>query len=301
MKKTKKTFTPLVFLSSLGAGGIAVMPFVMMQYTLEHGAGLITRSQIWAMNWNTLQTIYYYYMEAIMAVFTVIHVVLTIMFLIRLFRWLTTSAAGKLLHDPLANTAILAPFISLLMTMNLFIGPIRYFFPFMSGNFQSLMMPAFVIWSILFVVVISLEIYLLGISFEKGFDINKINFGWLLHPFLLGMLSVVGTGISAMAHNQTIAHSAAFMSMISLSMGLFLLSVKMVMVFASHFAAKGLPEKNFLPSFLIVIPNITLFSLSAFRLGHYLEHNHEFHLGAYFYIVVGQQQFFYVYHHLVYF
>jgi hypothetical protein len=36
-------FSPLIFLASLGAGGIAVMPFVLMQYTIEHGEGLITR------------------------------------------------------------------------------------------------------------------------------------------------------------------------------------------------------------------------------------------------------------------
>ncbi len=32
-----KEFDPLVFLASLGAGGIAVSPFVLMQYTLDHG------------------------------------------------------------------------------------------------------------------------------------------------------------------------------------------------------------------------------------------------------------------------
>ncbi|GEM_PF-4440729 len=39
----QKKFNPLIFLASLGAGGIAVMPFVLMQYTIEHGEGLITR------------------------------------------------------------------------------------------------------------------------------------------------------------------------------------------------------------------------------------------------------------------
>ena len=75
--------------------------------------------------------------------------------------------------------------------------------------------------------------------------------------------------------------------MISITMGLFLLLVKMVMIFKSHFSAEGLPDKNFLPSFLIVIPNITLFAISLFRLGHFLEHHHGFHLEGYFYIVIG--------------
>ena len=280
-------FSPLVFLASLGAGGIAVMPFVLMQYTVKHGPGLITRAQLWSAELSGLASFYYYFLEAVMIAFAAIHLILTIYFLSKLFRWLKTDKFKTLLRDPLKNTALLAPLISILMTMNVFIGPLRYFLPLFSQNFQSLFLPAMIFWSLLFVFVLYTEIKLLGISFSKGFDINKINFGWLLHPFLLGMLTVVGTGIAAMAQNPGIANLAAFMSLISGSMGAFLLLVKMIVIFKSHFAAPGLPEKQFLPSFLIVIPNITLFAISAFRFGHFLEHHQGFELGAYFYLVMG--------------
>lgn len=282
-----KKFTPLIFLASLGAGGIAVIPFTFMQYTLEHGEGLITRAQLWSQGFSGLLGLYYYSLEAIMIVFALIHFVLTFWFLKKLISWMKTNEFREMSHNPLENSALLAPFISILMTMNLFIGPIRYFLPALSENFQSLFLPAMIFWSILFVAILWTEIYLLGISFKKGFDINKITFGWLLHPFLLSMLTVIGTGIAAMAKDSGIANAAAFMSMISGSMGIFLLLVKIIMIFKSHFAAEALPEKNFLPSFLIVIPNITLFSISAFRFGHFLERHHGFHMGAYFYIVIG--------------
>lgn len=282
-----KKFTPLVFLSSLGAGGIAVMPFVLMQYTIEHGEGLITRAQLWSNNFSIGIGLYYYILEAIMIIFSVIHFVLSIWFAVRLCPWLKSNESKELLNNPLKNTAILAPFISLLMTMNLFIGPIRYFLPSLSSNFQSMFLPAMLFWSIIFIAVLWIEIKLLKISFEKSFDVDKIHFGWLLHPFLLGMLSTVGTGIAAMAKDASIANTAAFMSMISFSMGVFLLSVKLIMLFKNHFTAQELPEKNFLPSFLIVIPNITLFAISAFRLGHFLEKQHGFHLDSYFYLVIG--------------
>ena len=282
-----KNFNPLIFLMSLGAGGIAVMPFVLMQYTIEHGKGLITRSQLWSKGFTGLVAGYFYSLEAVMIIFTLLHFILTIVFTIKLFKWIKTNKYKELMNNPLKNSAILTPLISILMTMNLFIGPVRYFFPIFSDNFQSLFLPAMIFWSALFVFVIGIEIKLLEISFRKGFDINKINFGWLLHPFLLGMLTVVGTGLAAMSENTTIANTAGFMTLISGSMGGFLLLVKLIIVFKSHFAAKGLPEKQFLPSFLIVVPNITLFAISAFRFGHFLEHNHGFHLGAYFYIVIG--------------
>lgn len=282
-----KKFTPLVFLASLGAGGVAVMPFVLMQYTIEHGTGLITRSQLWAQGLSTSSHAYYILYDFVMVVFTLLHLILTIWFAILLFKWIRTDEFHDLIGNPLANNAILAPLISLLMTMNVFIGPIRYFIPALSSNFQSLIFPAMIFWSMIFVFVMFTEIRLLGISFKKGFDITKINFGWLLHPFLLGMLSVVGSGIAAMSENSSIANLAAFMVLISGSMGIFLLLVKMVVLFKSHFESNSLPEKYFLPSFLIVIPNITLFAISAFRFGHFLEHHHGFDMGAFFYIVIG--------------
>lgn len=282
-----KKFTPLAFLASLGAGGIAVMPFVLMQYTLDHGAGLITRAQLWSMDLSSYQVLYYYLLEFVMILFTLIHFALTIIFTIKLVRWMKTDSFSSLINDPLRNTGILAPLISYLMSMNVMIGPLRYFLPVLSGNFAALFFPAMIFWSLFFILVMFTEIRLLEISFKNGFDINKINFGWLLHPFLLGMLTVVGTGIAAMASDNTIANTAAFMSLISGSMGMFLLFVKMVILFKSHFQSPGLPEKHFLPSFLIVIPNITLYAISGFRLGHFLERTYGFELGAYFYFVVG--------------
>ncbi len=285
MKSQK--FTPLVFLASLGAGGIAVIPFALMQYTVEHGKGLITRAGLWANGYTGIYAMHYLLLEAVMVVFTLLHFTLTILFSVKLAAWIKEGNLKPLIENPLKNSAIIAPLISFIMTMNLFIGPIRYFIPAISSNFQKMFLPAMVLFSVMFVIVIFTEIHLLGISFKKGFDIDKINFGWLLHPFVLGMLSTVGTGIAAMSMNPAIAGSAAFLSMISISMGMFLLLVKMVVIFKSHFSAESLPEKHFLPSFLIVIPNITLFAISLFRFGHYLENYHGFHMNTYFYIVIG--------------
>jgi hypothetical protein len=287
MEISMKNFTPLAFLASLGAGGIAVTPFVLMQYTLEHGAGLITRAQVSDMGFTGATALYFMSLESVMIIFLLLHFVLMGIFLGKLLSWLKTEAFTTMLQNPLKNSALLAPFISLLMTMNVVIGPVRYFLPAISQNFQQLMMPALLFWALIFVALMWTEIYLLKISFEKSFDVSKIQFSWLLHPFALGMLATVGTGIAAMAQDVSIANTAAFMSMIPFSMGVFLLVVKVVALFKSHFSAPSLPEKNFLPGLLIVIPNITLFAISAFRFGHFLERTHGFHLDAYFYIVIG--------------
>lgn len=278
-------FTPLIFLASLGAGGIAVMPFAFLQYTFFTGDGLIAIKHLMHGSNSLLQESFFRLLESIMIIFSLIHIVLSVVFFIKLFFWLKTKEYNSFVNNPLKNAGILVPFISILMTMNVFIGPIRFFIPWFAENLQLLMFPAFLFWIFLFILLLRLDIKLLKISFIQGFDVDKISFGWLLHPFALSMLSVVGTGIAAMAKNSNIAHLAAFMSLISLSMGIFLFIVKIISIFKSHFNQVGLPQRQFLPSFLMVIPIVTLFAISAFRFGHYLEHQFNYSLGPYFMII----------------
>jgi len=274
MKNQNKSFTPLIFLSSLGAGGISVIPFAFLQYTFHKGKGLVQFSNI---NWSelsTFQCVLFTLLMAIMVTFASIHIVLTIFHFKKLISWVGSSSYTETLNNPLANASLMAPIITITMTMNVFIGPVRFFMKPMADNLQTLMLPAFLFWSLIWVFALYLGITLLRISFVKSFDVTKINFGWLLHPFALGMVTVTGTGIAAMAHDASIAHSAAFMSLVTGTMGFFLLMVKLNAIFKSHFDAKGLPERQFMPSYLIVIPNLTLYAISLFRFGHYLNHQH---------------------------
>ncbi|MBT4334363.1 hypothetical protein HOD61_00935 [archaeon] len=279
-------FNPLIFLMALGAGGISVIPFAFFQYTTENVKGLITMSQMGHGSLSLIKELLFRSLEFAMAVFAIIHIVLMISLFRRFNKWKKTDAYKDMLNDPLKNTALLAPFIAIIMTLNVFIGPVRFFIQSFADNLQSFMLPALIAWGIVWIALMKFDIKLLKIAFEKDFDIGKISFGWLLHPFALSMLTVTGTGIAALAKNASIAHAAAFMSMISGTMAAFLLTVKLISIFKSHYAAKGLPERQFLPSFLIVIPNITLLAISAFRIGHYLEHNFAMQMGPYYLLVM---------------
>lgn len=281
-----KTFNPLLFLASLGAGGISVIPFSFLQYTFYKGEGLVTLQKMGHGTLGTGTELFFFGLEAVMVVFAAIHLILTVILTGKLLSWIGTDEYRSYISDPFKNAGVLAPFISLAMTMNVFIGPLRFFITPFAQNLQFFMLPALAVFAVIWVALMRMEVKLLKISFEKSFDVSKIHFGWLLHPFALAMITVTGTGIAAMSKNPSIAHTAAFMSMVSGSMGFFLFIVKLISIFKSHFAASGLPEKQFLPSFLIVIPNITLYAISAFRLGHYFEHHMGAHLHLYFTVVV---------------
>lgn len=222
-----------------------------------------------------------------MIVFTLIHFVLTFHNAKGLLQWIKTDDYQTFISDPLKNSAIMAPFISYTMTMNVFIGPIRFYTPLMAENLQNLMLPALVMMAGLWFFMMRTEIRLLKLSFVKSFDVSKIHFGWLLHPFALAMGTVTLTGIAAMSQNANIAHVAASLAAISGSMASFLLVVKLISIFKSHFAADGLPEKQFLPSMLIVVPVITLLAISGFRFGHYFHRHLGFHMEFFEFAVIG--------------
>jgi len=281
-----ENFNPLIFLMSLGAGGIAVIPFAFLQYTFFTGKGLVNLAHISFSSISFSFSILVYFLFLVMILFSVIHLVLSYILFKNLFKWIKENKHLSLIGDPLKNSSLLAPFISIFMTLNVFIGPIRFFIPSIYNNLQILMLPALIVWGIIWLFLMYFDLRLLAISFSREFDVSKINFGWLLHSFALGMASVTGAGIAALSNNHFISNTAAFMALISASMGVFLLVVKLITLFKSHFASKGLPEIQFLPSLLIVIPNITLFAITFFRLGYYLEHVFNYDLGAFFLIVI---------------
>jgi tellurite resistance protein TehA-like permease len=178
------------------------------------------------------------------------------------------------------------------MTMNTFLAGIRFFIPTLAENIQKFMAPAFAVWIVIWVTLIMTVLKLLKIAFSKDFDVRKISFGWLLYPFALSMLAVTGTGFAAIATSPHIAHAAALLSLVPFTMAALLFLVKIVTIFSNHFQADNLPEKQFMPSFLSVIPIVTLMSISLFRLGHYLHNQFSFHMDSFFFwVVVGAYAF----------
>lgn len=206
-----KNFNPLSFLASVGSGGIAVAPFVFFQYTIPHGKGLISLSQVLQHGVDSGNSIFYFLLMGIMISFGLLHFVLTFRLVANLVSFMKTPEYKEYINNPQKNTSILALFTSLGMTFNVFIAVVRYFIPYLHQNFQSLILPALIVWSVLWFFLMRTEIKVLKSAFEKDFDLPKLSFGWLLHPFALSMVTVAGSGIAAMAKDITLANIAAFM------------------------------------------------------------------------------------------
>ena len=268
---SRNSFSPLNLLGALGAGGIAVAPFAIMQYLYPHPKGLVTRAAMHAPDaglepWQSALVAPF---EATMLLFAGLHAVLLALLLMR---FLTANGRGEYaatIADPLSGAQMLAPHLAIAMSFNVFIGVVRYFVPAIQDSFQELMLPALVAWLVLLAFTLKGVYRQLGNAFEQPFDLHKARFGWMLLPFALGMVSVVGSGIAAMAKSPGVAHVAAFFSLMGGMGALFLLVVKLLTLMQVHYQQPSLPDRHSLPSILAVVPILTVLAIIGFRLAHY--------------------------------
>jgi hypothetical protein len=269
----KKDFNPMVMLAAVGAGGISVAPFAIFQYIIAPPAkGLVTYASLPAPLFSGGAGVLTFVLQAIMILFATLHFVLMGFFTIKLVQWLQQGGHRSLLKQPLANPVLLTPMLAASMSFNVFIGVIRFFVPVLQDNFQALMLPALLLWGVLWALTLWVSVHLLKTTFIGEFDVHNVHFGWMLYPFTLAMVSVTGTGIAAMAANANVAGIAAFLSLISFTAALFLFGIKLFAIFQGHYTGKGLPARQFLPSLLSVVPILSLFGISFYRYSHYL-HN----------------------------
>ncbi len=279
-----KKFNPTKFLAVLGSGGISVAPFAFMQNTVKHPKGLIAYEHIGHGTLSMSQEIFFRSLEGVMLLFAAIHFFLLIRYLGQYFSWLGSDDYKTMKEDPKVNSALMTPFLAIFMSFNVVIGVVRFFIPAMHENLTTLVPYAFGGWAFVWFFAMKTEISIIKKGFIKVFEPQQLNFGWLMHAFALGMGSVVGSGIAIFAKKGSfIPDTAALMVLISASMGLFLLVVKSVSLFIGQYRREGLPGRQAMPTFLIMVPIITLYAITFFRLGHFLHKHHGFHVSEVYY------------------
>jgi hypothetical protein len=294
-QKLVEEFNMLWFIMALGFGGTSVAGFAFLNYTIKRIPGMkglihLEAANGLVQNMDGSYQLVYGYLKHHIAIFGIMHLVALITTAILFILW-RNQYAGKykdILNDPSRVPIIIAPALAVGMTFNVALVGGYFYFEWVQTNMQALMPLALAAWTLIWLYTLTLAIKIQSVSLIQGFEVSKMHFGWLLVPFALGMTAVSGAGIAALGHDPTITKTAFFMSLIPFTMAVFLMSVKLFSLLISHYE-KGLPQKvEFLPSFFIVVPIITLLSITLFRYGHFFEHQTESHLSpAYFALVTG--------------
>ena len=280
-------FTPLKFQGTLAAAGVALMPYVFLKINIFKSEGTISLSELPILSGNTLEYAAALFLIAVMGLFIVIHFTLTAIFLKELVIWLLKPDNFKeLMKNPLANSALFSPLISLPMSMVVFFGPVSFFVPQLTENMQSLMLPAFVVFSFLWVILILLELKVVKVFFTESVEHEKLNFGWLLDVLALGAVSLFGSSIADFSKSDLIASSVAFMVMIALLVGISVFVLKIAILFYQQIKSKVMPSINILPAYFLVVPPMCLLGFSFYKLLGYASKTYGFDTNAVSFLII---------------
>jgi len=203
-------FTPMNFQISVAAGGVALMPFVLMQFALPHGEGMITLASMPWSGMGVIQQMVYAPLVGIMLLFVLLHLLLTLLYIKGLAGWLADwDQVKSVLNNPKFNIGLFSPIASISMTANVLWGPLAFFVPSLSGIIQGLMLPSLIYFMVLLLVLLALEAKVLKVWMVEPVDPVKLNFPWLLDVFAFGLVRLTGTGIAAISGDAAIASVAA--------------------------------------------------------------------------------------------
>ncbi|MEW6187237.1 MAG: hypothetical protein AB1585_16000 [Thermodesulfobacteriota bacterium] len=279
-------FSPLKFQIPLAAGGIALMAFNFFQHVIPHGKGLVTLDDF--LQTGLTPTQYYFYLPLIglMLLFTIINLSSAIAYLRQLIRWLGNRAAFLefMAGPPTVAVGLFVPVASLAMTALVFFAPLVFFIPQMSSKMQTLMAPGFGFFGILWIILFWLEFRALKTWLGRPLDSSKLNFVWLLDVFSFGLVSLYGTGITALSDNPAVVSIAAIASIFSLVFGFLLLIGKLTYLLYLQMKADSLPGNNILPAFFILIPISCLYGFSFYRIGIFLKASFQLDLSLFLFV-----------------
>ncbi|MBU0946896.1 MAG: hypothetical protein KJ804_05770 [Proteobacteria bacterium] len=280
-------FTPLKFQGTLAAAGVALMPYIFLKINIFKSEGDISSANLSLLSNGPLEYGIAWFLITVMGLFIIIHFTLTTIFLKELFVWLLTLTNFKeLMKNPLANSALFSPLISLPMTMVVFFGPVSFFVPQLTENMQSLMLPAFIVFGFLWAILISLEMTAAKVFFTQSVDHEKLNFGWLLDVLALGAVSLFGSSIADLSNSNLISSFAAFMVMVALLLGIAVFFVKVVILFYQQIKSKVMPDVNILPAYFLIVPPMCLLGFSFYKLLGYASKTYGFDANAISFLIM---------------
>jgi tellurite resistance protein TehA-like permease len=293
LKTLVDRFNMLWFVMALGLGGTSVAGFAVLNYMFPRPDGMkgLVSAHILGPHAQSLggsSQALFQYLQVHIAAFGLLHIAaLALVFgLFVAWRRKHPERYRELRQDTTRNAVTIAPALALGMTFNVLLTGGAFYSPWVHGNMQQVMGLGLAIWGALFLYTMFLALRIQKTYLEKGFDVLKMHFGWLLIPFALAMTAVSGSGIAALAKDPMIAKAAFMLALIPFTMAGFLGLVKLVSVFRSQYRL-GRPERiEFLPSFFVIIPIVTLLAITLFRFGHFFDHHYAGHLPQAYYVLV---------------
>ena len=271
----EKSYTPLYFLASLGAGGLAVSFFMYLMWMTPHKgqpipsfSTLMTALETGSLPMQALIAV----SLAGIAVFSFLHLRLLFWNIARFREWKTTANYQALRSGNAENQLMTMP-LAVAMTVNVMFIVGAVFVPGLWSIAEYLFPFALLAFAAIGVWALSIFGDFMGrVLTQGGFDCAKNNsLGQMLSVFAFAMIGVGFSASAAMSHNTVVSAiaflGAAFFAFAALVFG----AIFLVMGFRSMM--ENIAEKETSPTLWIIIPFLTVIGITFYRLFKGLEHN----------------------------
>jgi hypothetical protein len=271
----RKKFSPMCFLSSLGAGGLSVSFFMYLMFLVPHP--------------NTPMATYDFIMPALLkgdwlsfvVSFSLVFIIAFAFLHFKLLIWNTkqynlykkTASYQELINSNSQITLMTLP-LTYAMTINVCFVLGAVFVPGLWGIVEFLFPFALIGFMVVgyFALKIFLE-YFSRLLIKGDFDFSKNNnLSQMISIFALSMIAVGFAAPGAMSHNLVINSIGIFGALFFASLAVLLMFIKLTMGFKDMFE-KGLGLEA-APSIWILIPILTLLGITFIRVSFGLEHNY---------------------------
>lgn len=270
----REKFSPMCFLSALGAGGLSVSFFMYLMFLVPHvGAPMATFDFIYPQllkgDWL-----------ALVSAFSLVFIIAFAFLHFKLLLWNTKqfnmykkSDTYKELKNSNAEITLMTIPLTYTMTINVcfvlgavFVpglwGIVEYLFPFALIGFA---ISAFFALKIFFN-------YFSRIIINGDFDFTKNNnLSQMISIFAFAMIAVGFAAPGAMSHNIEVNAIGIFGALFFASLSFLLLIIKLTIGFKNMFEHGISVEAS--PSLWIIIPILTLLGITAVRISFGLDHN----------------------------
>lgn len=258
-------FTPLRFQSALASGGVALMPYVLMQFTFPRAEKLISINDF--RNGFDVAAIF---LVAVMLLSTLLHFFLVIKISFELIKWIRSGDELRtFLSDPGLNVGIFSPIVALGMTANVLLGPMAFFFPDFSKDVPALVSYGIYPYAVLFLALGSISVSIAKTwLFRNGKNVI-FNYNWLLDVFAWGMIALAGSGIAMAATDMQMARAASILTLIAISVGLFIYAIKGIYLLVLQISSGASLAEPLKPAHFVVVPINCLFAISIYKVAGY--------------------------------
>ncbi len=259
------TFNPLRFQSALASGGVALMPFVLMQFTFPHEGTLISMNDV--ASTLDLATMF---LVVIMMLSTLLHFFLIAKLSVEFVQWASNGNRLKdFLSDAAFNVGIFSPIVALGMTANVLLGPVAFFLPEFSKAVPTLVNYGIYPYTLLFLALLVISVTL-GKTwlFRDGKSVT-FTYNWLLDVFAWGMVALAGSGITMAASDTAIAAAASVLTLVAISIGLFIYGIKGTYLLVTQMTSGASLAEPLKPAHFVVVPINCLFAISIYKVAGY--------------------------------